>query len=130
MLAKLARSEKLDARRLNATAPAQYGGASARRDAVYSEGYYSSWAQYTILLETREQRDRLKARLAAVGIPTMIYYPRGLHQQTAYAHMRFSDEWYPHTLAAVGRVLSLPMHPYLAKEDVDMVCEAILENLA
>jgi len=131
LLAKLRALEKFELDAVNATA-ARYG--ERLRGAVVTpyipEGYYSSWAQYTILLETREQRDRLKARLAAVGIPTMIYYPRGLHQQTAYAHMRFSDEWYPHTLAAVGRVLSLPMHPYLAKEDVDMVCEAILENLA
>jgi len=131
LLAKLRALEKFELDAVNATA-ARYG--DRLRGAVVTpyipEGYYSSWAQYTILLETREQRDRLKARLAAVGIPTMIYYPRGLHQQTAYAHMRFSDEWYPHTLAAVGRVLSLPMHPYLAKEDVDMVCEAILENLA
>ena len=49
------------------------------------EGYLSSWAQYTILLENEEQRNGLQAKLKEKGIPSMIYYPRPLHLQTAFA---------------------------------------------
>lgn len=36
---------------------------------VIPEGYYSSWAQYTIQLESREQRDGLQSYLKENGIP-------------------------------------------------------------
>ena len=75
------------------------------------EGYLSSWAQYTILLNNKEQRNTVHAKLKEKGIPSMIYYPRGLHQQKAYAWMNLSDEDYLNTLEATKRVLSLPMHP-------------------
>ena len=89
------------------------------------EGYLSSWAQYTILLEGPEERSELQSRLKEKGIPTMIYYPRGLHQQEAYRLMNLGDELYPHTIEATKRVLNLPMHPYLTEEDVDMICRAM-----
>lgn len=92
------------------------------------EGFVSSWAQYTILTESKEARAEIQARLKEKGIPTMIYYPRGLHQQAAYAWMGLSDELYPNTLAATQRVLSLPMHPYLTEDVVDEICKALLEK--
>lgn len=93
------------------------------------EGYLSSWAQYTVLLPERKERDALQARMKSKGIPTMVYYPRGLHQQKAYAWMRLDDADYPNTLAAAQRVLSLPMHPYMKEEEQDFVIESLLEAL-
>ena len=92
------------------------------------EGYYSSWAQYTLLLESREQRDLLQQRLKEKQIPSMVYYPRGLHQQEAYHAMNLPDEWFPNTLKATQTVLSLPMHPYLKEEDVAMITDVILNG--
>ncbi len=89
-------------------------------------GFLSSWAQYTILLEDREARDAMQARLKAQGIPSMVYYPRGLHQQEAYGWMDLGDEMYPNTIEATKRVLSLPMHPYLSEQDVDEICKILL----
>lgn len=93
------------------------------------EGYLSSWAQYTILLENKRQRDEVQAHLKAKGIPSMIYYPRGLHQQAAYHWMGLRDEDYPNTLEATRRVLSLPMHPYLKEEVQDLIIASLLEAL-
>ena len=93
------------------------------------EGYRSSWAQYTLLLENKEQRDRVSAEMKEKGIPTMVYYPRGLHQQEAFRKMNLSDADYPNTLEATGRVLSLPMYPYLTNEDQDLVIRKLLEVL-
>ncbi len=93
------------------------------------EGYLSSWAQYTILLENKRQRDEVQAHLKAKGIPSMIYYPRGLHQQAAYHWMGLRDEDYPNTLEATRRVLSLPMHPYLKEEEQDLIIASLLEAL-
>ena len=92
------------------------------------DGFYSSWAQYTILLENENARNTMQASLKEKGIPSMVYYPRGLHQQEAYRWMKLPDEFYPNTIEATKRVLSLPMHPYLTQDEVDMVCAAILEK--
>ncbi len=92
------------------------------------EGFYSSWAQYTILLDDEKERAELQAKMKAKGIPSMIYYPRGIHQQQAYAQMNLPDEWYPNTVQATKRVLSLPMHPYLKEEEVDFICQVLLES--
>ena len=50
------------------------------KDAVVTptvpEGYYSSWAQYTVLMKDAEQRSNVQAKLKEKGIPTKIYYPR------------------------------------------------------
>ena len=93
------------------------------------EGFLSSWAQYTILLKDKEQRNAVQAKLKEKGIPSMIYYPRGLHQQKAYAWMELKDEDYPNTLAAAHRVLSLPMHPYMKEEEQDYIINSLQEAL-
>lgn len=93
------------------------------------KGYLSSWAQYTILLENREHRDRVQAVLKEKGIPTMVYYPRGLHQQAAYQWMGLSNEDYPNTFAATQQVLSLPMHPYMKDNEQTFVINSLLEAL-
>ena len=89
-------------------------------------GFLSSWAQYTILLKDKESREAMQAKLREQGIPSMIYYPRGLHQQEAYKWMELNDDMYPNTVEATKRCLSLPMHPYLSEEDVDMICKVLL----
>lgn len=92
------------------------------------DGFYSSWAQYTIMLDSKEQRDALQQKLKVAGIPSMIYYPRGLHQQSAYKDMKLPDSDYPNTIYATEHVLSLPMHPYMTQEDVELVTELIEEK--
>lgn len=93
------------------------------------DGFYSSWAQYTILLKDKTERDLLQDRLKAAEIPSMVYYPRGLHQQSAYEWMKLEDKDYENTVYVIERVLSLPMHPYLEKETVVRICEVIADTL-
>ena len=89
------------------------------------EGFFSSWAQYTVMLPYGTRRERVQSRMREAGVPTMVYYPRGVHQQTAYAHLGFCDDAYPNTLDACARVLSLPMHPYLTPQDIRQAAEAL-----
>ena len=93
---------------------------------VIPDGFLSSWAQYTILLTSQTERDMMQAKLRANSIPSMVYYPRGLHQQEAYKWMNLDDSMYPNTVEATKRVLSLPMHPYLDEAAVDTVVDAML----
>ena len=106
---------------------------AALRDRVVTptvpEGFLSSWAQYTVLLDNAGQRARVQAALKEKGIPTMLYYPRGLHQQAAYRRMNLDDADFPNTLAATQRVLSLPMHPYMKDEEQRFIIQSLLEGL-
>ena len=94
------------------------------------EGYYSSWAQYTILLPEPSLRGGLQAFLKNRGIPTMIYYPRGMHQQSAVRGRCFDKGSFPVTERVVQVCLSLPLHPYMKEADVEQVASAILEYLS
>lgn len=93
------------------------------------EGFYSSWAQYTILLKDEETRTRIQKELREHEIPSMIYYPRGLHQQAAFSEMHLSDKEYPNTIEATRRCLSLPIHPYMKEEDQKQIISTLLEAL-
>lgn len=89
------------------------------------DGYYSSWAQYTIILKDREQRDGLQTYLKENDIPSMVYYSKPLHMQTAYRDLGHGIGDFPITEMLCDCVLSLPMHPYIAEEDINMVCDNI-----
>lgn len=85
----------------------------------------SVWAQYTI---KTPQRDALAAALKEAGVPTAIYYPIPLHQQTAYKEdCSLSPAGLKVSEALAGEVLSLPMHPYLSEEDQDRIIAVIRE---
>jgi dTDP-4-amino-4,6-dideoxygalactose transaminase len=93
------------------------------------QGFLSSWAQYTIMCEKEEVRDCLQARLKEQGIPAMVYYPRPLHLQQAFAACEHKVGDLPVAEAACKRVLSLPMHPYMSEVDVEKVTSIIVKAL-
>ncbi|MBR2297541.1 MAG: DegT/DnrJ/EryC1/StrS family aminotransferase [Bacteroidales bacterium] len=93
---------------------------------VVPKGYYSSWAQYTIKLKDKESRDALQSALKEAGIPSMVYYPTPMHKQTAHApYGPYADDLCPVATSLCNRVLSLPIHPYITEEDVEMVCSIV-----
>jgi UDP-2-acetamido-2-deoxy-ribo-hexuluronate aminotransferase len=91
------------------------------------DGCVSVWAQYTIRVPAAK-RDALAGTLKAQGVPTAIYYPRPLHQQTAYRDYPTAESL-PHAEQAAAEVISLPMHPYLAPEVQDRIVEAVRRGL-
>lgn len=92
---------------------------------VVADGFYSSWAQYTLRLEDKEQRDGLQSYLKEKGIPSMVYYPKPMHRQEAFGQLNYDDAEFPNTIELCDTVLSLPMHPYLTDEDIDVVIEIV-----
>ena len=97
---------------------------------VIPEGYRSSWAQYTIKLNNAAQRDALQASIKVAGIPSIIYYRTPMHLQTAFSSYRVQQRnLCPTATSLCSRVLSLPMHPYLAGKDIEAICKAIISSL-
>lgn len=92
---------------------------------IVPQGFYSSWAQYTLQLESKEQRAGLQAALKALDIPTAIYYPIPMHRQTAFNYLNPDDNRCPVSDQLADTVISLPIHPYLSNADQDMICDAV-----
>lgn len=86
--------------------------------------YSSIWAQYTLTLQEGTDRNALAAALKEKGIPTAVYYPKPLHQQTAYSRFPVAGNGLPVCENLAGRVISLPMHPYLTDAQIDYICDA------
>lgn len=84
----------------------------------------SVWAQYTV---RTAERDRVTGYLKEKGIPTAVHYPIPLHKQEAFAYLENSDADYPVSVQLSGEVFSLPMHPFLTDEEIDLICTTIKE---
>lgn len=93
------------------------------------EGYGSVWAQYTVKLASSQERSVVQAKLKAAKVPSMVYYPVPLHQQTAYRHFPTDPAGLSVAADLSQRVMSLPMHPYLDEEVqdyvIDQLCDAV-----
>jgi dTDP-4-amino-4,6-dideoxygalactose transaminase len=87
-------------------------------------GAVSSWAQYTVQVEDRA---RFQADLKAAGVPTAVYYPIPLSRQAAYAHYPSAPT--PVSEALSGKVVSLPMHPYLDEGSQARIIVAALKSV-
>ena len=93
-------------------------------------GHRSSWAQYTLKMASAEQRERVQSALADQNIPTMIYYPKPMHEQLAFrGPCIVPPEGYPVTRRLCSTVLSLPMEPYLSRCDSEAVALAVARAL-
>lgn len=88
-------------------------------------GYESSWAQYTIRLDSQQERANLQEELGKRGIPTMIYYWKPMHEQQAFADGNCQSGKNQNTVRLCETVLSLPLSPYMLQEE----CEEVIENI-
>lgn len=95
----------------------------------FDEKYVSSWAQYCIQLKTEDERDALQKYLKECEIPTMVYYPKPMHKQEAFAELNFDENDYVITNQLCKKVLELPMHPYMESAEITRVTEVIVEFL-
>jgi dTDP-4-amino-4,6-dideoxygalactose transaminase len=90
-----------------------------------ASGCTSVWAQYTIRLPEGSDRDGFATALKAQGIPTAIYYPKSMHQQTAYRDFPVADGGLPASEKLSDDVISLPMHAYLDEPTQARIIKAV-----
>jgi dTDP-4-amino-4,6-dideoxygalactose transaminase len=90
-----------------------------------ASGCTSVWAQYTIRLPNGVNRDGFAAALKAQGIPTAIYYPKSMHQQTAYRNFPVAAGGLPVSEKLSEDVISLPMHAYLDEPTQERIIKAV-----
>ena len=97
-----------------------------------AEGFYSSWAQYTVQLPEGIERTAVQSYMKAANIPSMVYYTKPMHKQAAFSGTRSAVAECPVTERLCERVLCLPIHPYLEELEIVYVakkfCEALEQN--
>jgi dTDP-4-amino-4,6-dideoxygalactose transaminase len=88
-------------------------------------GVESAWH---LLVVRVAERDRVRADLGRRGIQTGIHYPVPCPAQPAYA--AWSDGDHPVAFRAAEEILSLPLHPHMRLDEVDIVCEELAAVLS
>ena len=86
-------------------------------------GFRSAWAQYTVRFREPSGRSGAVRRLRSAGIPSAVYYPRPVSRQEAYRDFAPPETTVSDELC--GRVLSLPIHPYITDSEIELVCAAL-----
>lgn len=87
------------------------------------EGGTSAWAQYTLKFE---DRDGVQARLKEAGVPSVVYYPIPMNQQSGYADCPVVPGGVPVSDKLAASVLSLPMHPYMDEKIQQRIIDAVI----
>ncbi|MCF8104532.1 MAG: DegT/DnrJ/EryC1/StrS family aminotransferase [Desulfohalobiaceae bacterium] len=90
------------------------------------QGYKSAFAQYSVLARDSTARQRHQTRLKEQGIPSVVYYPKPLHRQSAFAFLGYNDSDFPVSDNIASRIFSLPMHAYLSRETQETICQCLL----
>ncbi len=86
----------------------------------------SVYAQYTIQVDNRE---KVANYLRENGVPTTVYYPRGLHLQPAFSNLHLNDRGLPITERSSQRVLSLPMSPDLSMQQQEKIVSVLKSSI-
>jgi UDP-2-acetamido-2-deoxy-ribo-hexuluronate aminotransferase len=82
----------------------------------------SAWAQYSVI---SPERDKLMDKLKSAGIPSVIYYVKPLHLQDAFSYLGFKKGDFPISESIAETIFSLPMHPYLQREEQDVIADTL-----
>ena len=89
------------------------------------KNYTSSWAQYSILASTESERMGIMSALNQLNIPSMIYYKTPLHLQRVFEGLGYEKGDFPISERVSRQIFSIPMHPYLNREEQNMIIEVI-----
>jgi len=102
-------------------------GVKGIRTPVQEEGARHSYHQYAILVDGgNAARNKLAWRLAEGGVETTVHYPTPLHKQPIFDDGKIS---LPVAEDVCSRILSLPVHPRLTKDDLNEIVQAVKESV-
>lgn len=82
---------------------------------------------YHVYLVQVENRDQVRQRLSERGVETGLHYPVPLHLQEAFRYLEQGPGSFPVTEQVAERLLSLPMFPHLTSDQVDYVCDELIQ---
>ncbi len=90
--------------------------------------YQSAHALFSIVLGSSNKRNNLIERLQRNKIPSVIYYKFPIHLMNAFEYLGYNRGDLPISEKLSQNIVSLPMHPYLLEEEIDLVVQAIISK--
>lgn len=75
---------------------------------------------HTYIIQT-DRRDELQEYLKQHGVDTKVHYPIPIHLQPAAVGLGYGRGMFPVSEQLATRILSLPVHPGLEEEDVELI---------
>ena len=87
--------------------------------------YNSSHALFSILLESSSHRESIIKKLKANNIPSLIYYKHPIHLMKGFSYLGYKRGDFPISETLSKTILSLPMHPYLSEEDIELILKVL-----
>jgi len=91
----------------------------------HPKNYESSHALFSITLGSTEKRTKLIDRLSKHKIPSVIYYKFPIHLMRAFQYLSYKNDDLLISEKLSQTIVSLPMHPYLSSEDIELITEKI-----
>ena len=89
------------------------------------KNYLSSWAQYSLLANTENERNLIMSILEDADIPSNIYYKLPLHLQDVFKNLGYRSGSFPVSEKVSNQIFSIPMHPYLDRTKQDVIIEVL-----
>ncbi len=86
----------------------------------------SSWHLFPVRLETKEKKYALKTFLADKNIGSALFYEKAMPEEKPLQDIPGEKE---NAITFAHKTICLPMNPFLSKQDVETVAEAIKEFL-
>lgn len=87
----------------------------------------SVWAQYTVRVK---DRDKIQNKLKKKGIPTTVFYPIPLHLQECFKYLNYKKGDFKISEKVSNEVISLPMNPFLTRDQINFITSSIKEYIA
>ena len=91
----------------------------------HPQDYQSAHALFSIVLGSNDKRDNLVYRLSKNKIPSVVYYKFPIHLMEAFQYLGYQKGSLPISENLSHSIISLPMHPYLSKADIDFIINTI-----
>ncbi|MCV6608547.1 MAG: DegT/DnrJ/EryC1/StrS family aminotransferase, partial [Campylobacterales bacterium] len=90
------------------------------------ENRLSVYAQYSIRVKDRAD---VQKKLGDAGVPAAIHYPIPLYRQEAFKYLNIDSSDYPVSEKIASEIMSLPMSPWLSKEDQEKVVAEVIKAI-
>ena len=89
------------------------------------ENYHSAHALFSITLGSHDKKEQLINKLKQNNIPSVVYYKYPIHLMKGFSYLGYKDGDFPISENLSQTIVSLPMHPYLIENDVDLIIDKL-----
>lgn len=95
------------------------------------QGMNHTWAQYSLIVSDRIDRDQVVEKLKDHQIQVSVFYPKGLHQQECFHNLdsNLKNIELPNTDYVCNKILNIPLYPELTDEEVSRIINTLIKIL-